>query len=67
MVVGLLAVLLVAMAAPFKPPKSRHDTLEQLDHMAQQKHLEKMTYLTLGTVFWIVLGQLFWAVLANYA
>ena len=66
LVVGLLAVLLVALVAPLKPPKSRHDTLDQLDDMAQQKHLETMTYLTLGTVFWVVLGLLFWAVVANY-
>ena len=67
LVVGLLAVLLVALAAPLKPPKSRHDTLDQLEDMAEQEHLETLTYLTLGAVFWIILGLLVWAVIANYA
>lgn len=66
LVAGLLAVLLFALFAPLKPPQSRHDTLDQLDDMAEEKHLEKMTYLTLGTVFWIILGLLTWAVIANY-
>lgn len=67
LVVGLLAVLLAALFAPLTPPQNRSDTLDQLDDMAEQKHLEKMTYMTLGTVFWIVLGLLIWAVIANYA
>lgn len=67
LVVGLLAVLLAALFAPLTPPQSRLDTLDQLDDVAEQKRLEKMTYLTLGTVFWIVLGLLIWAVIANYA
>jgi hypothetical protein len=67
LVVGLLAVLLVALAAPLKPPKNRQDTLDQLEDMAEQKHLETLTYLTLGAVFWIILGLLIWAVIANYA
>jgi len=67
LVVGLLAVLLTALFSPLKPPQSRLDTLDQLDDVAEQKRLEKMTYLTLGTVFWIVLGLLIWAVIANYA
>jgi hypothetical protein len=67
LVVGLLAVLLVALFAPLKPPQSRHDTLDQLEDMAEQRHLEKISYMALGTVFWMVLGELLWAVIANYA
>jgi hypothetical protein len=66
LVVGLLAVLLVALAAPLKPPKSRQDTLDQLEDIAKQEHLETLTYVTLGIVFWVILGLLIWAIIANY-
>ena len=48
LVVGLHAVLLVALFAPLKPPQGRRDTLDQLEEMAQQKQLEKMTYIALS-------------------
>lgn len=66
LVVGLLAVFLAALFAPLKPPRGRHDTLDQLEEMARQKQLEKMTYIALGIVFWVVLIVLIWAVIANY-
>jgi hypothetical protein len=67
LVVGLLAVLLVALFAPLKPPQGRHDTLDQLEEMVQQKELEKMTYIALGMVFWVVLLILLWAIILHYA
>ena len=67
LVIGLLAVLLVALFAPLRPPRGRHDTLDQLEDLAQQKQIEKMTYIALGAVFWVVLCVLIWAVIANYA
>jgi hypothetical protein len=35
--------------------------------MAQQKELEKMTYIALGVVFWVVLLILLWAIILHYA
>jgi hypothetical protein len=67
LVVGLLAVLLVALFAPLKPPRGRHETLDQLEDVAEQKQLAKMTYIALGAVFWVILCVLIWAVIANYA
>jgi Ca2+/Na+ antiporter len=66
LVVGLLAVLLAALFAPLKPPRNRHETLEQLEEMPRQRQLEKMSFIALGIVFWIVLCVLIWAVIANY-
>jgi quinol-cytochrome oxidoreductase complex cytochrome b subunit len=66
LVVGLLAVLLAALFVPLRPPRGRDETLDQLEEMAKQKQLEKMTYITLSTVFWVVLCAFIWAVIANY-
>jgi hypothetical protein len=66
LVVGLLAVLLAALFAPLKTPRGRHNTLNQLEDVAQQKQLEKMTYISLGAVFWVLLCILTWAVIVNY-
>jgi hypothetical protein len=66
LVVGLLAVLMAALFAPLKPPRDRQDTLEQLEEIPRQKQVEKMSYIALSIVFWIVLCVLIWAVIANY-
>jgi hypothetical protein len=66
LVVGLLAVLLVSLFVPLKPPQGRNETLDQLEEMAHQKQLEKMTYKTLWAVFLVVLCFFIWAVIANY-
>jgi hypothetical protein len=66
LVVGLLAVLLVALFVPLKPPKGRDETLDQLEEMVVQKRLEKMTSLTLKAVFGVVFCFFIWAVIANY-
>jgi Ca2+/Na+ antiporter len=66
LVVGLLVVLMFAMFAPLKPPRGRHETLDQLDEIAQQKELAKVTYITLGIVFWVVLVMFILAIIARY-
>jgi quinol-cytochrome oxidoreductase complex cytochrome b subunit len=66
LVVGLLAVLLVSLFAPLKPPQGRNETLDQLEEMAHQKQIQKITYKTLGAVFLLVLCFFIWAVIANY-
>jgi Ca2+/Na+ antiporter len=66
LVVGLLVVLMFALFAPLKPPKGRQDTLEQLEEIARQKEFAKVTYITLGIVFWVVLVILAIAIIARY-
>ncbi|MGW8303227.1 MAG: hypothetical protein ACWGNO_14210, partial [Desulfobacterales bacterium] len=48
LVVGLLVVLIFALFTPLKPPQGRRDTLDQLEEIARQKELTKVTYITLG-------------------
>jgi len=66
LIVGLLVVLLIALFAPFKPPRGRHDTLNQLQAIARQKELQKVTYVTLGIVFWVILVILIAAIAIRY-
>jgi hypothetical protein len=55
-VVGLLVVLVFALFAPLKAPKSRHDTLDQLEEVSLwQKELEKVAYVSMSMFFWVVL------------
>jgi len=67
LIVGLLAVLLLALFAPFKPPRGCHDTLDQLQAIARQKELQKVTFFTLGIVFWVVLVILIVAIVIRYS
>jgi len=41
LVVGLLAVLLVALFVPLRPPRGRDKTLDQLDEMASKSSSKK--------------------------
>ncbi|MEJ2168148.1 MAG: hypothetical protein P8X90_21720 [Desulfobacterales bacterium] len=66
LIVGLLAVLLVALFAPFKAPRGRHETLDQLQAIARRKELQQVAYITLGIVFWVVLVILLAAIVIRY-
>jgi hypothetical protein len=66
LIVGLLVVLLMAVFAPFKAPRGRHQTLDQLQEIARQKELQKVTYVTLGIVFWVILVILIAAIAIRY-
>jgi Ca2+/Na+ antiporter len=66
LVVGLLVVLMFALFAPLKPPRGRQDTLNQLEEIARQKELTKVTYITLGILFWVVFVILIIAIIIRY-
>ena len=66
LVVGLLVVLTFALFEPLKPPRGRQDTLDQLEEIAHQKELTKVTYITLGILFWIILVILIIVIIARY-
>jgi hypothetical protein len=66
LIAGLMVVLLFALFAPFKPPRGRHQTLAQLDEIARQKELQKLSYVTLGIVFWVALVILMSAIVVRY-
>ena len=66
LIAGLLVLLLFALLAPFKAPHGRRQTLEQLQEIARQKEVQKVTYVTLGVVFWVVLVILIAAITIRY-
>jgi hypothetical protein len=57
---------LLYLLAPLKPPRGRHDTLDQLEEIARQKELTKVTYITLSIVFWVILAILIIAIAIRY-
>jgi len=66
LIAGLLVLLLFALFAPLKAPQGRHETIDQLQKIARQKEVQKVTYMTLGVVFWVVLVILIAAVTIRY-
>jgi hypothetical protein len=40
--------------------------LDQLEEIAHQKELTKVTYITLSIVFWVILAILIVAIIARY-
>ena len=66
LIIGLFVALLLALFLPQRPPRGRQETLDALEQMAAAKQLEKVTYVTLGVVFWVVLFLLLGAVILRY-
>jgi hypothetical protein len=66
LIAGLLVILLFALFAPFKAPGGRQETIEQLQEIARQKEVQKVAYVTLGIVFWVVLVILIAAIAIRY-
>jgi Ca2+/Na+ antiporter len=66
LIAGLLVLLLFAFFAPLKAPRGRHETIDQLQAIAHQKEVQKVTYVTLGIVFWVVLVILIAAIAIRY-
>lgn len=66
LIAGLVVLLLFALFAPFKKPRGRRDTIDQLQEIARQKEVQKMTYVTLGIVFWVILAILIVAITIRY-
>lgn len=64
--VGLILALILALSAPGKPPKGRHETLEMLERIRKEKEMEKFAYITLNTFFWVVILALFVVIIIRY-
>jgi Ca2+/Na+ antiporter len=66
LIAGLIVLLLFALFAPFKAPRGRRDTIHQLQEIARQKEVQKVTYVTLGIVFWVILVILIAVIAIRY-
>lgn len=64
--IGLLFAIFVTLFGSRKPPHGRHETLDKLEEIAQERKLEKVTYVTLSAFFWVVLFTLLVAIFIRY-
>lgn len=67
LLVGLVVVLFLVMVIPRKAPRGRHETLDMLERIEQEKELEEVAYITLSIFFWILLTVLVIAIILRYA
>jgi hypothetical protein len=65
-VIGLIVTIFISLFGSGKPPYGRHETLDKLEEIAQERRLEKATYVTLSTFFWTVLFTLLAAIFMRY-
>jgi hypothetical protein len=63
---GLIFVLFLAISSPGQPPKNRHETIDMLERIEQEKKLGQYTYITLSLFFWILLFTLLAAIVIRY-
>lgn len=63
---GLFVLGIFTIAAPQRAPRGRHDTLDMLERVARERELEQVTYVTLGTFFWILLVALIIVIIIRY-
>ena len=65
--VGLIGALIVSLIAKRRYSVTRHETIDLLDAVRQEREREKITYLSLNVVFWLTLFLLLVAVIGRYA
>ena len=63
---GIIAVGLIGLFTPHRPPHGRHETLEKLEQVKQSEELQQMTTMTLGMLFWLVLSIFVVAIVFRY-
>jgi hypothetical protein len=66
LLVGLVVFLFLIIVLPRKAPRGRHETLDMLDRIEQEKELEEVAYITLSIFFWILLSVLIIAIVLRY-
>jgi hypothetical protein len=64
--IGLLFAIFITLFGTRKPPHGRHETLDKLEEIAQERKLEKVAYVTLSAFFWVVLLTLLVAIFIRY-
>lgn len=64
--VGLAGAVAVSFWAERRYPRNRRETIDLLERIEEGRELEKMTYLSLNILFWIVLFVLLTAVVLHY-
>jgi hypothetical protein len=51
---------------PKRPPHGRYETLAKLEQMEKGKELQRLTYVTLSLIFWLVFVVLILAIAYRY-
>jgi hypothetical protein len=65
-VAGLLGAVIVSFLAGRRYPTSRHETIDLLERVEEEREFDKATYLSLNFVFWGVLALLLLAIVFRY-
>ena len=64
--IGLFGALFLYYRAPRTPPHNREETIEMLERIKKSRQLEKITFLTIDLLFWIMLVLLGAAILLYF-
>ena len=64
--IGIIVALVLAVLTPQPGPRGRHETLDMLERIEQEKELEKVAYITLSVFFWILLAVLVLVLVIRY-
>jgi hypothetical protein len=65
--IGTIVALIVAVTSPSRGPRGRQETIDMLERIEEEKKLEKVTYVVLGALFWVLFLVLVSAIVARYA
>ena len=64
--VGVLVILFLIIFMPKRPPRGRHETIDMLDRIQDEKNMEELAWITLSIFFWILLFGLVIAIVLRY-
>jgi hypothetical protein len=64
--VGLVSGLFLYQSAPRHPPHNRKETIQLLEEEQQYRQLEKITYVSVDFIFWLIIVLLVVAVIYRF-
>ncbi len=68
-IAGVIVVLLLSVSRGYRSrrgPQGRHETLDMLERMEEDKARKRAAYLSLGVIFWVLLAALASVILLRY-
>jgi hypothetical protein len=63
---GIIAIGLIGLFTPRRPPYGRQETLEKLEQMKKGEELERLTTMTLSVMFWVVFAIFILGIVFRY-
>ena len=64
--IGFIFSLILSLSTKDRKPRTREETLKEIEDVRKEEALQELTYVTLNLFFWFLLASLVVAIVARY-